>query len=163
MLLSFVLHGHNDSGENVQGVRDAATDISCEVSRRDIATQVSPDGSIASTSSRRSFGESSPSALPIVELHHLQSSKTEVRDVQVDEMVTVKRGSKKNKIKINQKQSEVSNDWKKKDDLSVSAADVSETTKSMSRYVHSTTTLYVSFNVLDPRCFKISKYKEYKQ
>ncbi|XP_065847673.1 uncharacterized protein [Euphorbia lathyris] len=120
--------------EKLDGAKDASTDISSAVSRRDIATQMSPDGSKHSSSSRRpSFSASTPSALPIVELQSI-SSKSEIRDVQVDERVTVTRWSKKHKARHRKKSSEIVNDWRKKnvDDRS-SAWDVSEVSKSISK------------------------------
>lgn len=42
-----------DADEKFDGVKDAATDISRTVSRRDIATQMSPEGSIFSSPERK--------------------------------------------------------------------------------------------------------------
>ncbi|GMP71647.1 hypothetical protein CsSME_00029976 [Camellia sinensis var. sinensis] len=77
--------------EKFDSDKDAATNISRDVSRRDMATQMSPEGSPYSSSSRLSFSPSTPSVLPIVELESPKTSKLEVRDIQVDERVTVTR------------------------------------------------------------------------
>ncbi|CAK7347533.1 unnamed protein product [Dovyalis caffra] len=121
--------------QKLDGVKDAATDISRAVSRRDMATQMSPEGSNHSSPTRRpSFSASTPSALPIVELQGVNSSKSEVRDVQVDERVTVTRWSKKHRARNHGKTSEIVDDWRKKavDTLS-SGWDVSEAGKSISK------------------------------
>ncbi|GMP71648.1 hypothetical protein CsSME_00029976 [Camellia sinensis var. sinensis] len=71
---------HTD--EKFDSDKDAATNISRDVSRRDMATQMSPEGSPYSSSSRLSFSPSTPSVLPIVELESPKTSKLEVRDIQ---------------------------------------------------------------------------------
>ncbi|KDP38327.1 hypothetical protein JCGZ_04252 [Jatropha curcas] len=121
--------------EKLDGVKDAATDISSAVSRRDMATQMSPEGSNHSSPSRRlSFSASTPSALPIVELQNIHSNKSEVRDVQMDERVTVTRWSKKHRTRNQGKSSEIVDDWRKKAvDARSSAWDVSEAAKSISK------------------------------
>uniref|UniRef100_A0A5B6Z911 Remorin C-terminal domain-containing protein n=1 Tax=Davidia involucrata TaxID=16924 RepID=A0A5B6Z911_DAVIN len=121
--------------EELDGVKDAATHISRAVSRRDMATQMSPEGSPHSSPKRRpSLSLSTSSALPIVELPSVHSSKLEVRDVQVDERVTVTRWSKKHKARFTGKGSENVDDWKKKAaEARSSAWEVSETAKSISK------------------------------
>ncbi|KAJ6685890.1 hypothetical protein OIU79_015825 [Salix purpurea] len=121
--------------EKLDGVKDAATDISRAVSKRDMATQMSPEGSNHSSPTRQpSFSASTPSTLPIVELQSVNSYKSEVRDVQVDERVTVTRWSKKHRARNHRKSSEIIDDWRKKaaDTLS-SGWDVSEAGKSISK------------------------------
>ncbi|XP_065634227.1 uncharacterized protein LOC112003292 isoform X2 [Quercus suber] len=114
MLNQSSLPGSRD--EKNDGVKDAGTDISRGVSRRDMATQMSPEGSSHSSPERRlSFSASNPSALPIVELQSVPSSKLEVRDVQVDERVTMTRWSKKHKARFPGKGSDNVDNWKKKD------------------------------------------------
>lgn len=121
--------------EKFDGVKDAATDISLAVTRRDMATQMSPEGSNHSSPDRRpSFSASTPSALPIVELQSVHSSKSEVRDVQVDERVTVTRWSKKQRGRNHGKSSEIVDGWRKNAvDTQSSAWDVSEASKSISK------------------------------
>ncbi|CAN1191957.1 Remorin 4.1 [Linum perenne] len=119
----------------VENVKDTATDISRVVSRRDMATQMSPASSNHSSPSKRlSFTASSPPALPIVEMQSVQSSKSEVRDVQVDERVTVTRWSRKHRSGSHSKGSDIVDDWRKKVVACRSSAwEVSETTKSISK------------------------------
>ncbi|XVE94909.1 hypothetical protein REPUB_Repub02eG0050300 [Reevesia pubescens] len=124
-----------DADENLNVVKDAGTDISRTVSRRDMATQMSPQSSThSSPKARPSFSPSSPSALPIMELQSFHSSKSEVRDVQVDERVTMTRWSKKHRARNTGKSSEVVDDWRKRAvDTSTSTWDVTETAKSISK------------------------------
>ncbi|KAJ4841537.1 hypothetical protein Tsubulata_001741 [Turnera subulata] len=120
--------------EKTDGLKDAATDISRAVSRRDMATQMSPEGSIHSSppSGRASFSACTPSALPIVEVQSVHSSKSEVRDVPVDEKVTVTRWSKKCRARNHGKSSEIVDDWRKKA-VDARPWDVSEAAKSISK------------------------------
>ncbi|KAL8130595.1 hypothetical protein V2J09_019750 [Rumex salicifolius] len=75
------------------------------VTRKDAATQMSPKGSSHSSSTRRSsYSASTPSTNP-----------ADVRDVQVDERVTVTRWSKKHKTRISVKGLEHVNDQKLRD------------------------------------------------
>ncbi|XVF36288.1 hypothetical protein REPUB_Repub19eG0045200 [Reevesia pubescens] len=124
-----------DADENLDAVKDAATDISRTVSRRDMATQMSPQGSThSSPKGRASFSPSTPSALPIMELLSIHSSKSEVRDVQVDERVTMTRWSKKHRARNTGKSSEIVDDWRKRAvDTRTSTWDVTETAKSISK------------------------------
>ena len=130
-----------NTDEKFDGIGDAATDISRTVSRRDMATQMSPEGSTHSSPERRPLSVSTPSALPILELQSVQSSKSEVRDVQVDERVTMTRWSKKHRARIAGKSSEIVDDWSKRSvDTRTSAWDITESTKTISKYVFSTKT-----------------------
>ncbi|XP_006307066.2 uncharacterized protein LOC17898172 isoform X2 [Capsella rubella] len=80
-----------------ESIKDAATDAQA-VSRRDMATQMSPEGSICLSPERQcSFSPSSPSARPVSELLNARSNRAEVKDLQVDEKVTVTRWSKKHR------------------------------------------------------------------
>uniref|UniRef100_A0A2P2JG16 Remorin C-terminal domain-containing protein n=2 Tax=Rhizophora mucronata TaxID=61149 RepID=A0A2P2JG16_RHIMU len=121
--------------EKHEGVKDAATDISHTVSRRDMATQMSPEGSNHSSPCRRpSFSASTLSALPIVEVRSIYPSKSEERDVQVDERVTLTRWSKRHRPRNSGKTSDIVDDWRKKAlDVRSSARDISETAKSISK------------------------------
>ncbi|GAB2269596.1 hypothetical protein Dimus_004521 [Dionaea muscipula] len=114
-----------------------ATDISRAVSRRDMATQMSPARSSRSSPKRRSSCSSAtPSVLQIVEPRNSNSSsaKAEVRDVQVDERVTVTRWSKKHKSKIPGRASDDVDDWKLKAvEAHSSSWEVSETAKNISK------------------------------
>ena len=103
-----------------------------------MATQMSPEGSRHSSLRRRpSFSPSTPSVLPIVKFESVQSSKLEVRDVQVDERVTMTRWSKKHRVRFPGKGSENVDNWKKKaiEVRSSAWGEVSEAAKSISKYV----------------------------
>ncbi|KAK8572500.1 hypothetical protein V6N13_048098 [Hibiscus sabdariffa] len=92
-----------------------------------MATQMSPQGSTHSS-------PSNPSALPIIELQSIHSSKSEVRDVQVDERVTMARCSKKQGARKTGKSSEIVDDWRKRAvDSHASIWDVTETAKNISK------------------------------
>ncbi|KAJ4701743.1 Remorin-1 protein [Melia azedarach] len=125
--------------EKIDGLRDAATDISRTISRRDMATQMSPGSSTHSSPKRSSLSAptpsaATPSALHIVEVRSGHSSKSEVRDVQVDERVTVTRWSKKHRARTSGKSSEIVDDWRKKTiDTRTSAWDVTESSKTISK------------------------------
>ncbi|KZV54576.1 hypothetical protein F511_01374 [Dorcoceras hygrometricum] len=107
------LAGHQD--ENCNGFEDAANNISRDISRRDMATQMSPDSSIQSSSERRSsFSLATPSILPLVEFESKHASKPEIRDVPVDEPVTMTRWSKKNRSKNFGRGCGYTDDWKRK-------------------------------------------------
>ncbi|XP_073135203.1 uncharacterized protein [Henckelia pumila] len=93
----------------------AEKNVSSGCSRRDMATQMSPESSIHSSSGRRlSFSLATPSILPIVELESIHSSKPEIRDVPVDGHVTMTRWSEKKRNKSSEKGSGYADDWKGK-------------------------------------------------
>ncbi|XP_062097837.1 uncharacterized protein LOC133803737 isoform X2 [Humulus lupulus] len=121
--------------ENQDGIKDSAANVSRAVSRRDMATQMSPEGSThSSPKAGISFSNSNPSILPIVELESAPSCKSEVRDVQVDERVIMTRWSKKHRARFSGKGSEIFENWKKKDgDARSPAWDLSDTTRSISK------------------------------
>ncbi|XP_057779513.1 uncharacterized protein LOC130998091 isoform X2 [Salvia miltiorrhiza] len=112
---------------------DAANNISRAVSRRDMATQMSPESSNHSSPGRgSSFSLATPSILPIVESQSMRSSKPEMRDVLVDERVTVTRWSKKNRGRGSRN----ADDWRRKavNFHSTASWEVStETSKSISK------------------------------
>ncbi|XP_073314831.1 uncharacterized protein [Primulina huaijiensis] len=104
---------HQD--EKCNGFEDAANNISRDISRRDMATQMSPESSIQSSSERKSsFSLATPSILPLVEFESKHASKLEIRDVPVDEPVTMTRWAKKNKSKNSERGGGYINDWKRK-------------------------------------------------
>ncbi|XP_043712491.1 uncharacterized protein LOC122661216 [Telopea speciosissima] len=134
MLSQSLLPGTQDTRPD--GTKDAATMISRAVSRRDMATQMSPEGSThSSPKGRPSFSPSPPpSLLPIVELQSYHSTKSEVRDVQVDERVTVARWSRKRTTRLPAKGPLDAEEWRKKAaEAQVSAWEVADTTKCMSK------------------------------
>ncbi|KAI5656229.1 hypothetical protein M9H77_25022 [Catharanthus roseus] len=127
-------HGHQD--ENLEGMQCPTSDISRAVSRRDMATQMSPEGSPQSSSRQQSsFSPSTTPILPIVEVQSINSYlKPEIRDVQVDERVTVTRWSKKNRVRVPGRGSGNADDWKRKAvEIRSAGWDVSETAKSISK------------------------------
>lgn len=109
-----------------------------------MATQMSPEGSShSSPEGRLSFSALTPPTMPIVELQSVPSSKVEVRDVQVDERVTMTRWSKKNRARFPGKSAESVDNWKKKgDDAQSSDWDV----KSISKYEYFTMLLLSIFS-----------------
>ncbi|XP_076921573.1 uncharacterized protein LOC143583028 [Bidens hawaiensis] len=117
------------------GVTDAATNISRDVSRRDMATQMSPEGSPDSSPTRRISNSISmlSSTLPVEET---RLSKADVRDVQVDDQVSLSRWSKKTRTRMPGRRSDsaMADDWKRKA-LEVRSADweVSEITTNLSK------------------------------
>ncbi|KAH9758218.1 Remorin C domain-containing protein [Citrus sinensis] len=120
--------------EKINGLKDAATDVSRTISRRDMATQMSPESGSYSSPKRMLLSASTPSALPIAEIQSVRSSKSDVRDVQVDEKVTVTRWSKKHRTRTSGKSSEIVDDWRKKAaDAQTSAWDITESTKTISK------------------------------
>lgn len=136
------VHGYTDlvcqnsltssQDEKVDDSKDAAINVSRAISRRDMATQMSPEDSCPSSPRRTSFSPSITSILPIVEVQSCTSSKSEVRDVQIDEKVTVTRWSKK--CRGRSKGSEDVDDWKLKAvEPRSSAWEVSDTVKSVSK------------------------------
>ncbi|XP_073127182.1 uncharacterized protein [Henckelia pumila] len=100
--------------EKCDGFEDAANNISRDISRRDMATQMSPESSIQSSSERRSSFSLATPILPLVEFESTHASKPEIRDVPVDEPVTMTRWSKKNKSKNSGSGGGYINDWKRK-------------------------------------------------
>lgn len=125
-------------------VVDAATNISRDVSRRDMATQMSPEGSPYTSPRLRNSISLSNSILPIEET---RPSKADVRDVQVDDQVSLSRWSMRNRTRIPGRRSgsEMVDDWKRKA-LEVRSADweVSEMTKNLSKYIFLFKHLYFS-------------------
>uniref|UniRef100_A0A7N0UXH6 Remorin C-terminal domain-containing protein n=2 Tax=Kalanchoe fedtschenkoi TaxID=63787 RepID=A0A7N0UXH6_KALFE len=113
------------------GVKDAANTISRAVSRRDMATQMSPEGSPCSSSRRR---QSTSSALSVVEMRNNHSPRLDARDVEVDERVTMTRWSRKKKSRLGGRGTENVDDWTRKAAEAHSTAwEVSEAAKSISK------------------------------
>ncbi|XP_060199424.1 uncharacterized protein LOC132627849 [Lycium barbarum] len=129
--LSTLPTSQDESGNDIQ---DAANGVSRVISRRDMATQMSPEASPSSSPIRQSsFSPSTPSILPLVELQCAPSSKAEMRDVPIDERVTVTRWSKKQKARIPGRCMEL-DDWKRKAmEIRSSGWDVAETSTSISK------------------------------
>ncbi|KAF8084069.1 hypothetical protein N665_0735s0008 [Sinapis alba] len=101
MARSVSIHGCSQSltpqDDIHESIKDAAGDARA-VSRRDMATQMSPEGSIRLSPEREcSLSSSSPTARSIVELLNARVNRAETKDLQVDEKVTVTRWSKRNR------------------------------------------------------------------
>ncbi|KAJ6736614.1 hypothetical protein OIU85_018758 [Salix viminalis] len=79
-------------GEKPEGVDDADNTVDRIVSRRDMATQMSPGGSTHSSGRGRS--SSPPSTDPVLEPQGDHPAQLEIREVQVDKRATVIRWSK---------------------------------------------------------------------
>ncbi|KAK9112766.1 hypothetical protein Scep_020285 [Stephania cephalantha] len=122
--------------ENLDGHIDASTMVSRDASRRDMATQMSPEGSAHSSPSRRpSFIASPPSVLPIVELKSHRPPKMEVRDVQVDGKLHLSSSwSKKYGVRWAENGFGSVGEWKNRSAENEAAAwEVSDGTKNISR------------------------------
>ncbi|CAN4092694.1 unnamed protein product [Withania somnifera] len=128
--LSNLPNSQDEGGDDIQ---DADNGVSRVVSRRDMATQMSPEARPSSSLIRQSsFSPSTPSILPLVELQNVSSSKAEIRDVSIDERVTVTRWSKKQKARIPGRSME-HDDWKRKAMEIRSGWDVSDSSTSISK------------------------------
>nr|GMD91429.1 uncharacterized protein LOC109170013 [Ipomoea batatas] len=113
--------------------KDSAANVSRVVSRRDMATQMSPEASPHSSPRRRSsFSSSTPSIVPFVEVQSFHPSRAEVKDVPVDERVTMTRWSKKHRARIPGILENIDN-WKTKaTEMHSAGREISET-KSVSK------------------------------
>lgn len=105
-----------------------------------MATQMSPEGSSCSSPNmRRSFSASTSPALSVTEMQSPSFSKMDmdIKDVQVDERVTMTRWSKKHKALFSGRGSENVDSWKKKETNTQSSSwDVSDRSKTVSKYVY---------------------------
>lgn len=121
--------------EKFDAFKDAGTNVSPAVSRRDMATQMSPEGSSCSSPNMMtSFSASIPPTLPVTDLQSISFSKMDIRDVQVDERVTMTRWSKKHKALFTGRGSENVDSWKKKETSTRSSSwEISERSKTVSK------------------------------
>ncbi|XP_008452560.2 uncharacterized protein LOC103493546 isoform X1 [Cucumis melo] len=116
--------------QNSNGVKNSTTNIACGVSRKDMATQMSPDDDFKSSLEiRPPISIATSSVQPIRKLKSLSCSKSEVRDVEVDGRVTLTRWSKKHKSRIPCKGQVHDKDA----EPVICAWDVSDTTRSISK------------------------------
>ncbi|KAL5208458.1 hypothetical protein ABZP36_032893 [Zizania latifolia] len=100
-------------GDKFQGPQGETPVISSPIIRKDVATQMSPEDSITSSPKARYSCSSLPSGHPIKELiSHVP--KLEVRDVQVDDQITVTRWSKRHVTRGSDKRSTNVVEWRKK-------------------------------------------------
>ncbi|XP_074575512.1 uncharacterized protein LOC141831961 isoform X2 [Curcuma longa] len=117
--------------EQFEGTKEAASTASISVFRKDVATQMSPERSPPSSPKEIRFSPST--STPPLELEN-HFSKFEVRDVQVDDRVTVTRWSKKHTSRGSDRRSSSIMEWKKKTvEANTSGWGVAETAKSMSK------------------------------
>ncbi|CAI9110174.1 OLC1v1010153C1 [Oldenlandia corymbosa var. corymbosa] len=109
--------------DKLESYQEAEGSVSRVVSRRDMATQMSPDSSIHSSPKARSSFSALPLPIPnTTEQHGYHSEKVEVvRDVQVDKGATVTRQSKKHGARKMRKKSSDSNDLVAQWDISGAA------------------------------------------
>ncbi|XP_077224493.1 remorin family protein [Tasmannia lanceolata] len=121
--------------EKLDGTKDAGTMILPAVSRKDMATQMSPEGSPHSSPKERPCFSPPNSVLPIEELQGHLSFGLQVRDVQVDDRVTVTRWSKKHGSRRLSKDPTDSGEWKKNAiEARSSAWEVSDAAKCISKF-----------------------------
>ncbi|KAK3123646.1 hypothetical protein QOZ80_8AG0634070 [Eleusine coracana subsp. coracana] len=126
------------SHESTQDVESETTKDSTASSfpmivRKDVATQTSPDMSRSSSPNRR---PSISRSLSVQQVKELEScfSKLEIRDVKIDDRVTLTRWSKKHVTRSSDKNSTNIIEWKKKTMESKSSAwEVMETAKCISK------------------------------
>nr|XP_043637362.1 uncharacterized protein LOC122608331 [Erigeron canadensis] len=142
MARSVSLHGSSESlcqsmfrinqDDKVGGSMDAATNISRDISRRDMATQMSPETSPLS-SPRRTTSSSLSTTILSVDLQHVRYPKADMRDVQVDDQVTLSRVSKENRAQVPGRGSDIMDDWIKGSDVRPADLEFSEMKKSLSK------------------------------
>ncbi|KAK1620128.1 hypothetical protein QYE76_025645 [Lolium multiflorum] len=100
--------------DSLQGPQDETSLISSPIIKKDVATQMSPDDSIISSSPKARHSCSSlPSGHAIREPSN-NTPKVEVRDVEVDDQVTVTRWSKRHITRGSDKRSTNIVEWRKK-------------------------------------------------
>ncbi|KAM0903820.1 hypothetical protein ACQ4PT_018423 [Festuca glaucescens] len=100
--------------DSLQGAQGETPLISSPIIKKDVATQMSPDDSIISSSPKARHSCSSlPSGHAIREPNN-HTPKVEVRDVEVDDQVTVTRWSKRHITRGSDKRSTNIVEWRKK-------------------------------------------------
>ncbi|OEL33414.1 hypothetical protein BAE44_0005569, partial [Dichanthelium oligosanthes] len=117
----------------IESIKDSATSSAPTILRKDVATQTSPD---ISRSSSPSMTTSFSRSLSVQQVKELEScfSKLEIRDVQVDDRVTLTRWSKKHVTRGSDKNATNIIEWKKKTmETKSSAWEVTETAKCISK------------------------------
>jgi hypothetical protein len=120
--------------EQIESIKDSATSNTPVIVRKDVATQTSPAISRSSSSNMRSSFSRSLSAQQVKELESC-FSKFEIRDVQVDDRVTLTKWSKKHVTRGFDKNATNIIEWKKKTMESKSSTwEVTETAKCISKY-----------------------------
>ncbi|KAF7086177.1 hypothetical protein CFC21_089503 [Triticum aestivum] len=98
----------------LQGQQGATPVISSPIIKKDVATQMSPDDSIISSSPKARHSCSSLPSGHAIRESNSHTPKVEVRDVQVDDQVTVTRWSKRHVTRGSDKRSTNIVEWRKK-------------------------------------------------
>ncbi|XP_044950970.1 uncharacterized protein LOC123401272 isoform X3 [Hordeum vulgare subsp. vulgare] len=98
----------------LQGQQGATPAISSPIIKKDVATQMSPDDSIISSSPKARHSCSSLPSGHAIRESNSHTPKVEVRDVQVDDQVTVTRWSKRHVTRGSDKRSTNIVEWRKK-------------------------------------------------
>lgn len=100
------------SDEKYDDTEDDANNVSRAVSRRDMATQMSPESSLQSSPRMQSSFSTATAVTPVADLQSANSSRPEIRDVTIDERISMTWWSKKNKTPGGGSRNVV--DWKNK-------------------------------------------------
>ncbi|KAJ0981042.1 hypothetical protein J5N97_009297 [Dioscorea zingiberensis] len=120
--------------EVLDSTKEVASAILPVVMKRDMATQMSPEGSAQSSPRERPSLSPSPQSVHPTTEFESHFSKLEIRDVQVDDRVTVTRWSKKQIARNSDRRSTNIIQWKKRSvEGRACAWEVSETAKCMSK------------------------------
>ncbi|RWW68516.1 hypothetical protein BHE74_00023958 [Ensete ventricosum] len=110
-----------------------SSQVSTSILRKDVATQMSPEGSTPSSPKEGPFSPS-PASVPLIEEVKSHFSKIEIRDVEVDDRVTMTRWSKKHIARDSDRHPTSIIEWKKKTvEANTDAWVVAETTRSISK------------------------------
>ncbi|XP_042399969.1 uncharacterized protein LOC121989788 isoform X2 [Zingiber officinale] len=118
--------------EKSDGMKEAASTISVATLRKDVATQMSPDGS--TSVSHDGPSSPSPASAPAIVALEGHFTKLEVRDVQVDDRVLVTRWSRKHIARGSDRQSTSIIEWKKTIEANNTSWEVTDTAKSISKF-----------------------------
>ncbi|KAJ4840855.1 hypothetical protein Tsubulata_029327 [Turnera subulata] len=118
--------------EKLDGINDADNGVNRTISRRDMATQMSPEDS--TLSSPRGRSSSPPPIAPTVETQ-TDASKIEIREVQVDKRATMISWSKRHNARRMRRESPDMEDLSKNAALTLTSSswDISEATSDVSK------------------------------
>ncbi|CAM0943910.1 unnamed protein product [Alopecurus aequalis] len=100
--------------DSLQGPQGATPEISSPVIKKDVATQMSPNDSIISSSPKARHSCSSLPSGHVIREPSNHTPKVEVRDVEVDDQITVTRWSKRHITRGSDKRSTNIVEWRKK-------------------------------------------------
>lgn len=127
--------------EKTDDIKEAEIVVSPVVSRKDMATQMSPEDSAPPSPRERSSSacpSPPPSVLSIVELQQEHPSKVEIKEVQIDKRATMIRWSKRHASRIIKKGLPDIEDFHKSSRrASASSWDIADVATSISKYVYS--------------------------